>query len=303
MLFGTGESYDYFLCRDCGSLSIIHVPSNLTDLYESYPAVSSRGEPRPLAKLFRFLAASSIKWVRAMGRLGLRSYEDLAFKTFSRCVVDKSASILDVGCGNGGFVRELYRLGYTGVIGIDPNCQKEERCPQILIRDIFDMDGCFDFVTFHHSFEHMANPKQVLIKVQSLLSQGGLMLIRLPSIDSYSFSHFREHWDGIHAPYHLCLPSKIGMLRMADMVGLKVRRIYSEQLVSSFLNSVNHTKGIADFAENGMRHYLENFPEITLLRHPPPDFTIRDILYWLKMKKKVLNNGTSDYIGYVFQKN
>lgn len=96
----------------------------------------------------------------------------------------RGAELLDVGYGNGMFLRAAYKMGFR-VTGIDPDsrffepdfpCRLSQRH---LARDVFPNES-FDVIAAHHVLEHVANVEETVGTVFELLKPGGYFLVELP---------------------------------------------------------------------------------------------------------------------------
>ncbi len=308
MVFGSREEFPYILCPSCGSLSIEQIPSQekLNSLYSRYPNLAKSQFAQSLFRKWvksyvlshnNFLAKSLLKV--------LNTYDDLRIKALFPYQIPKTAKILDVGSGSGSLIAELRDLGYNNCLGIDPFLDKDLSLGcggKILKRDILEIDSIndassYDWIFFHHSFEHVPNPAEVLNRIENLLKPGGICLLRFPRIESYSFCKFKKDWEGIHPPFHFFLPSYQGMQHLLQNTALQITEIRSEQLYYLFLFTVSHTLDIADFEPSGVKTQLQNSP-----RKTPSPFTKQEICYWRRKTKDVLKENSSDYVGYYLMK-
>lgn len=90
----------------------------------------------------------------------------------------KEINILDCGCGVGLFMRDLKRLGYRSVQGMDfdENCvekaQKYGPCKKVSFSEIDKVykRGEFDLVILSHVLEHMQHPTDILKKIKKITS-------------------------------------------------------------------------------------------------------------------------------------
>jgi SAM-dependent methyltransferase len=96
--------------------------------------------------------------------------------------------ILDFGCGAGGVVAALRRLGFSRVFGCDPkDYWSEANAPRELFRVIqmspfripFD-DSSFDVIVSTSVLEHAQNPHEYLPEMYRVLKPGGIMIHVLP---------------------------------------------------------------------------------------------------------------------------
>ncbi len=116
-------------------------------------------------------------------------------------IINKNARVLDLGCANGGLLRELKGHGFTNLVGIDPslecvNITKEEvgcECYQYSLFDIPESAGKFDVITLTHVLEHVLNVQQTINILDKLLAPSGVIYIECPNATYYK--------EVIHAPY------------------------------------------------------------------------------------------------------
>jgi SAM-dependent methyltransferase len=115
--------------------------------------------------------------------------------------------MLDIGCGAGWFISQMRDQGWD-VKGVEPNIKAAEFGRNKQGLDIFpgsllDADfpaRAFDYVRMNHSFEHMANPNQILEEIYRVLADQGKLMIGVPNRDSLIARVFGRFW------YHLALP-------------------------------------------------------------------------------------------------
>jgi len=303
MCIGLKIKFAYLLCPNCNSLFIENIPNNLTDYYNRYPwSLTHINEKNYQIQngFIKRLVLSKIPWLSKLVLNKLNNFDDLRVAALRNIEISKKSRILDIGCGSGGFLFELSKLGFTNCTGVDPHLPSDKIFNNrlyILSCNVASLnpDNKYDIITLHHSLEHIHNVESIITSIDQLLSPNGICIIRLPNIESYSFQEFKENWEGIHPPFHLFLPSKAGMQSLLKNQNLKIVEIRYEQLVESFLFSSNRQKGIYDFDSQGARNFLG---DNSLGKNPPPTFTRSDLNYWKKISKQVKKNSTSDFISY-----
>lgn len=103
--------------------------------------------------------------------------------------VDISASILDVGCGTGNFLKYLHDWGYTNLHGLDL-MKNEHESIRFYHSDFFDIefDHQFDVVVSMMNIEHVYGVHAYLAKMRSVLKATGLCVIN--TIDESSFIYW-----------------------------------------------------------------------------------------------------------------
>ena len=105
----------------------------------------------------------------------------------------KNSSILDVGCGYGRTLNELYKNGYTELFGIDFSEKmieiSKKRNPsakhlQMDASELYILDSKYDIIVCTHSMPYYKEPKNVFKHLNNLLSDEGKLLIGFASGDS-----------------------------------------------------------------------------------------------------------------------
>jgi len=88
---------------------------------------------------------------------------------------------LDIGCGDGAFLRELRRLGFRDVVGVEPSeapvrVAADDVRP-LIRQEMFDgacfAEDSFDLVTCFQTIEHVYEPRSLLQDIYRILKPGG----------------------------------------------------------------------------------------------------------------------------------
>ena len=121
-----------------------------------------------------------------------------------------NARILDVGCGGGGYLLGMRRMGYTNLYGqdIDDTCRSrlEDAGIQFAQGALGQVDfpaGRFDLVRLEHVFEHLPDPMAVLLAIRHLLKPEGVLVMAVPNIGSLSYALSGLDWHALELPRHL----------------------------------------------------------------------------------------------------
>ena len=228
-LYGTGELFDYWQCPSCACLQIEVIPLNLSahygDAYYSFESGEATLAERVMALRNRSafgeftLVGAVARWFYPRG--SLEYLEELRLS--GRLPSD--ARILDVGCGAGADLSVLRRSGYEQVLGVDPFLDSDlEKADgvRVVACELSEIEGEWDLVMFHHSFEHVADPVGLLGVAANLLSPEGVVVIRTPLVDSWAFEHYGRDWIQLDPPRHLVLHSRRSLGIAADRAGLGV---------------------------------------------------------------------------------
>jgi SAM-dependent methyltransferase len=137
-------------------------------------------------------------------------------------------AILDLGCATGGFLSTLQGPAWR-LFGIemseDAAIEARKRCgAEVFVGDIVDADfppASFDAITCFNVFEHVYEPKEVLVRVAKWLKPGGIFYTLMPNIDSAGARIFRSYWYALELPRHLYHFSPATLRRVAHSAGLR----------------------------------------------------------------------------------
>lgn len=302
LFIGTRAVYQYALCLDCGSLSICDLPHDLAEIYSKYPVFDFTLKKGGVLKHFvrQYILLKKNSLARFFLRF-LNSWEDLAFKSLYEIGLQHSMRILDVGCGSGVLLNFLHDLGFLDITGIDPFLKAPVEKPgfRLIKGNISDVQEKFDLIMCHHSFEHMEDLSAVAKHLESITNPGGTLLIRMPNIESYSFRKYQECWHGIHAPFHIALPSSKGMQLIFQNTNFELCKTKQEQLVELFLYNIDCSLNIALLEPLGV---INCIGDGALGNKIPAPFIREEISYLKKKTKSVLKNKMADYISYYYRK-
>lgn len=155
-------------------------------------------------------------------------------------IVDKDIkSILDIGCSDGSFIKELKnKIPKLKSVGIELNDEFGQKAKQILnkvfISDVCDAipnikNGDFDVITFNDVLEHMVDPYDVLSIVKPKLSTNGKIIASIPNVRFFKNLYnllFKKDWQyedhGILDRTHLRFFTKKSIIAMFEQTGYRV---------------------------------------------------------------------------------
>ena len=143
-------------------------------------------------------------------------------------------TLLDVGCGNGQFVRQMRSLGWDAE-GVDPDpaaaaygLSRGLKIFQGTIADI-PLNCTYDVITLNHVIEHVHDPISLLLECrQRLTPRTGRLMIATPNLRSLGHWWFRRYWRGLEVPRHLLLFSVSALQKCISRAGLSVHSIRTE---------------------------------------------------------------------------
>jgi SAM-dependent methyltransferase len=109
-------------------------------------------------------------------------------------IPDRQARLVDIGCANGGLLKELRDLGYTRLCGIDPSPACVEAAKALCAAEGFvgtlsslppDV-GEFDGVILSHVLEHVSDLQQAVESIRRLTRPEGMVYVEVPDASRYA---------------------------------------------------------------------------------------------------------------------
>ena len=128
-------------------------------------------------------------------------YRDRLF-TLNKHITDETKRLLDVGCGNGFFLRFISENGWDS-FGIEPSPKAGEHARSLglnvfntSIEDFVENQwyGFFDVVNLKCVLEHVSNPMEILGICKSLLKDSGMICIEVPN--DFNILQLQVHKSG-----------------------------------------------------------------------------------------------------------
>ncbi len=264
MLYGTREVYEYFQCSACGCLQIVTPPEDISRYYANqyfaFREVKITQQMRLRAWFDRHRVRHYLQGDDLVGMVINRVAKPLDYAVWMQnASLTPQARVLDVGCGTGKLLTIMKLGGIWNCMGIDPHIQQSILYPNglmVLKQSLEQTSGHFDFIMFHHSFEHMANPKDTLRHAARLLSAKGSILIRIPLADSEAWEEYRENWWSIDAPRHYYLHTQESMRILSEQTNLEIYGSFRDATPSQFINSELYRRDIPISAKANPRRVL-----------------------------------------------
>jgi len=231
-VFGVAPGkWDMYRCADCGCgyLDPRPTPASIGRAYagyythdaEDHPVVRRKGRLRSLLHdlingyqnarygLHRAPALALGRWLLPLLPL-LRAAADAECRHLPP-LPSGGGRLLDLGCGNGGFLLLAKQAGWT-VRGVDfdPEAVRIAQARGLDVRQggievLAGERASFDVVTICHVIEHVHAPIAVFQGLHALLKTGGMLWIETPNLESLGARRFAAHWRGLEIPRHLVL--------------------------------------------------------------------------------------------------
>lgn len=260
LMHGTREEFGYFQCIRCECLQIELVPVSLGKYYEggyySYkPVQEGYGLKQKLIwKRNRYALLKQ-------GLLGRALNLVLPTNTFSSLCplrLKGQSRVLDVGCGAGTLLHAMRSAGMSQVMGIDPFIEADivyGNGLRIEKKTLQEINGPWDVIMFHHSFEHIEDQHGTLDRVFALLADEGHCVLRVPTVTSYAWEHYGANWVQLDVPRHLYLHSPSSVRILAEAHGFDLVGTTYDSTAFQFWGSEQYQRGIPLFDE---KSYAKN---------------------------------------------
>jgi 2-polyprenyl-3-methyl-5-hydroxy-6-metoxy-1,4-benzoquinol methylase len=293
MMFGTREEFVYQECENCKSLYLRDIPS---DLSVYYPAGYYSMDTSVDSSIYKSWAKRKIAEHRIEGKYGWGTIlckflpEPMMIRIACFGEAKFNDRILDVGTGEGTYLKTLESLGFTDLTGVDPFIE-ESRTISKHIRlykgELKDLEDKYDLIMLNHSFEHIENPSELMVQLRNRLAEAGKVLIRLPVAQSDAWIKYGTNWVQLDAPRHIHIPSEKGITELGKKNGLKLLKVEYESDGFMYWGSELYKRGVSlkEMREKGR---LEAF------------FTKEEINTFNQSARRCNKNGFGDQAGFLF---
>ncbi|PAF43794.1 methyltransferase domain-containing protein [Helicobacter sp. 11S03491-1] len=152
---------------------------------------------------------------------------------FAKNYINPTDKVLEVGCGKGAFAKYLPTKDYTG-LEFSTQAKKMAAKEGICIENISIEEYAqthqnnFDVVCSFQVLEHVSDPGSFLQSKLEVLKKGGLMIIAIPSEDSFAKDWVNNILN--MPPHHVSRFSDRCLESVAHIFNLKLCEIYHENV-------------------------------------------------------------------------
>lgn len=162
-------------------------------------------------------------------------------KTYFKLVKDikrfipKNPKVLEVGCGNGFFMKALVDLGLTkNVYGVEPSSKMVSQADSIFRSkikiDVFRQnlfpENSFDLILCFHTLDHMVDPNEFIRGAHFLLKKNGYILVVVHDTQGLSVRLFGEK-SAIFDIEHIYLFNKKTLRKIFARNSFKVIKVFN----------------------------------------------------------------------------
>jgi SAM-dependent methyltransferase len=190
---GHAGRFAYVECAGCGLTQIEEIPENLGEFYASYRVHG--GDSKLYHRLRQLTIGHSYLTRPGGGKI-----------------------LLDFGCGNGWYLKEMAARGWQAV-GFEPDVVYAASLAEKIGLEIISGDaaltsneGRFDLITLNFAFEHLDQPRRTLQQLTRCLKPGGEIYLSVPNIESREARLFKDLWFHLDPPRHISFFTK-GLLQ------------------------------------------------------------------------------------------
>ncbi len=212
-------NFSVWKCPNCQSIHSLNVV-DFADIYKDYPV-----------NLLQTLDAF------ARGR-----FANLLSRLKQACL-KKEHRILDMGCGNGIFIKYLKSKGYNNCFGFDPYVKEFSH---------LDRTQSFEFIVANDVIEHVVSPSDFLKECSELLCEDGTIYIGTADSDDVEMQHLDQDLLKLHQPFHRVIVNQNTLEKLAREIPncrwvKSYRRSYMDTLIPfvnyRFLDELNAILG------------------------------------------------------------
>jgi len=188
-----------------------------------------------------------------------------------RKYVTKDSSVMEIGCGAGGFLY-LMRPMARDCVGVELDRELVDFCRSRLQADVRDQllgdidfgDQKFDVICMFHVLEHFRDPKGFLQEVQGHLKPRGILAIEVPCFDEALLQAFDlKGYAGMYfTMHHELYFTQKSLRRLLNDCGLTPRfSPFNEYGLANHLNWLQHDSPVPGASRQSERLFQATCPE------------------------------------------
>lgn len=214
--FSVEQDFTYYKCAGCKSIFIHPVPSD--QLKNIYPP-----NYYSFANKSKNIVTQIKEWL-----------DKKFFRKILKQLEADEISVLDIGGGTGWMLDILKktdsRISFTQLVDIDEEARKAAEanghCYFEGTIESFSTDKKFHLILMLNLVEHVADPLAILQKAESLLVNGGIIVIKTPNTESWDARLYKNsYWGGLHCPRHWIIFSEKSFRLLLQSTALKIKKL------------------------------------------------------------------------------
>lgn len=246
-MFGFKGQFKYFECSACGCLQINEMSDDISKYYPLYYYSYTQNIPalKRLPFFKRLFAGIRIKKKYKKNVDLLRYLKEINTGT--------NEKILNVGCGKGLLICELFNEGFENIEGVDKFLPKEIDHGfgvKVVKKDVGELPvASYDLIMMNHVLEHMPEQQKELSDIRIVLKDKGCLMIRIPVLGE-AWEQYLGNWVQLDAPRHLFLHTLKSVEMLAEQTGFEIRKTFFDSSSFQFLGSELYKKNIPLFSKS-----------------------------------------------------
>lgn len=230
------NQWDFWTCEDCTTVWLDPRPAT--------PALSTIYPQHYYAYDMSKKLSPFVLWGKAQ-------LDQMKFRGILSALGREPKSFMDVGCGDGRYLRMMAAKGLDRNLiygteltkGVVEQLSAEGfRVFETRVEDCKSIaHGTLDLVTMFHVIEHVEDPVGVLATLRDWLTPDGLLAIETPNIESLDARIFADTWwGGYHFPRHWTLFGPGSIAQALNAAGLELVDLRYQTGHSFWLYSLHH---------------------------------------------------------------
>lgn len=213
------KRYSIGECTVCGFARIDPLP-----VEESRPEFYSKEEVVERNNKKRALLRRSLRAIKSLFRKAARYDKSKVFYDKLRRYLPPRSKILDIGCGDGTFLKTAKeRFNCSGIeISEYLAALAKEGDMNIMVGNFLAADfggQKYDGITLISILEHLDDPAGALNKCFDLMNKGGSLLIKTVNYSSINRAIKKENWTGFRPPDHVVYFSPSNLKQLLKKIG------------------------------------------------------------------------------------
>ena len=233
--------------------------------------------PRPKEVYFRkfYTNGKSVKyWSNTFYKKTAKNRKEKLWRKKAEIILerlDSNIELVDIGGGYGIFAEVVREISKNPITIIEPNkelaliCRKKgfnvisKFVEDVKIADLSKKKKCF--LSFE-LFEHLFDPKDMLIKLYRLMKKGDIFLFTTLSGSGFDIQMLKQNSKSIFPPHHLNFFNPVSVERLLKVVGYKNINVETPGLLDVDIVSNDLSKCTNQFIKDFLPKLNENQKEV-----------------------------------------
>ena len=225
-----------------------------------------------------------------------RRYQ-LIWDTVQPFIKKQNPSVLDVGCGKGGFLNWLMKTGLTSLAGVEPGkaCRdylKANNSDVCVFSSVDELTlQTFDVIILSHVLEHVINPRELLSELRRVMNESTVVYIEVPDSEFYLKSS--PLWKELYFE-HINHFTKFTLHELCGIENIRCQLVKSKRFSSHIKDSPDCLYAVcfieskasdfrSDIKQNKTLSGLDDYIEREIIRGTPNTFAFWGISQYVQL--------------------